>query len=161
MKKLVLVLLGLFVATAQAEETKYTLNMSGITWGACKAYVREALENTFKANNILITSTDKARYQKVTFTADNKTITREEAAEAMEDKKNTFMVWSIRKAKEEKEKGSLDVLDKKLKEKCQWHLLFLKNHTPFTQVWKVWNKKCREIKRNLAVTIIRKKGTQL
>ena len=31
MKKLVLVLLGLFVATAQAAETKYTLEMSGVT----------------------------------------------------------------------------------------------------------------------------------
>ena len=31
MKKLALVLLGLFVATAQGEETKYTLEMSGVT----------------------------------------------------------------------------------------------------------------------------------
>ena len=31
MKKLVIALLGLFVATAQAEETKYTLEMSGVT----------------------------------------------------------------------------------------------------------------------------------
>jgi hypothetical protein len=31
MKKLALVLLGLFVATARAEETKYTLTMTGVT----------------------------------------------------------------------------------------------------------------------------------
>ena len=135
MKKLALVLLGLFVATAQAEETKYTLEMSGVTWGACKAYVRGALEKTFKANNIVIIASDKPRYQKVTFSADDKTITRHEAEKAMGEKKERFQVWRVKKAKKEKEKGSsLDELDKKLDEKCQWHLLFLKNHTPFTQV---------------------------
>ena len=133
MKKLALALLGLFVVTAQAEETKYTLEMSGVTWGACKAYVRGALEKTFKANNIVIIASDKPRYQKVTFSADDKTITRHEAEKAMGEKKERFQVWRVKKAK--KEKGSsLNVLDKKLDEKCQWHLLFLKNHTPFTQV---------------------------
>ena len=135
MKKLALVLLGLFIATAQAEETKYTLEMSGVTWGACKAFVRGALEKTFKASNIVIIASDKPRYQKVTFSADDKTITRHEAEKAMGEKKERFQVWRVKKAKKEKEKGSsLNVLDKKLDEKCQWHLLFLKNHTPYTQV---------------------------
>ncbi len=53
----------------------------------------------------------------------------------MGEKKERFQVWRVKKAKKEKEKGSsLNVLDKKLDEKCQWHLLFLKNHTPFTEV---------------------------
>lgn len=129
MKKLVLVLLGLFVATAQAEETKYTLEMSGVTWGGCKAYVRGALEKTFKASNIVIAASDKPRYQKVTFTANDKTITRHEADKAMGEKKDRFKVWRVRKVKEEKKKSSqLDELDKKLKAKGQWHLLLLKNY---------------------------------
>ena len=129
MKKLALVLLGLFIATAQAEETKYTLEMSGVTWGACKAYVSGALQKTFKANNIVITASDKPRFQKVTFSADDKTITRHEADKAMGEKKDRFKVWRVRKVKEEKKKSSqLDELDKKLKAKGQWHLLLLKNH---------------------------------
>ena len=135
MKKLALVLLGLFVATAQAEETKYTLEMSGVTWGGCKAYVRGALEKTFKASNIVITASDKPRYQKVTFTANDKTITRSEADKAMGAKKERFKVWRVRKVKEEKKKSSpLDELDKKLRAIGEWHLLLLKNHTPYTQV---------------------------
>mgnify|MGYP003624716251 FL=1 len=135
MKKLALVLLGLFVATAQAEETKYTLEMSGVTWGGCKAYVRGALEKTFKASNIVITASDKPRYQKVTFTANDKTITRSEAEKSMGSKKERFQVWRVRKVKEEKKKSSpLDELDKKLRAKGEWHLLLLKNHTPYTQV---------------------------
>ena len=64
--------------------------------------------------------------------ANDKTITRHEADKAMGEKKDRFKVWRVRKAKE---KGSsLNVLDKKLEEKCQWHLLFLKNYTPYTQV---------------------------
>tara|TARA_R110002020_G_scaffold171331_1_gene361324 strand:+ start:463 stop:624 length:162 start_codon:yes stop_codon:yes gene_type:complete len=53
----------------------------------------------------------------------------------MGEKKGRFKVWRVKKAKEEKEKDlSLDELDKKLKARGQWHLLFLKNHTPYTQI---------------------------
>ena len=129
MKKLALALLGLFVATAQAEETKYTLTMSGVTWGGCKTYVRGALEKTFNASNIVITAGDKPKFQSVTFTAKDKTITRSEADKAMGAKKERFKVWRVRKVKEEKKKSSpLDELDKKLRAKGQWHLLLLKNH---------------------------------
>ena len=49
-------------------------------------------------------------------------------------KKERFKVWRVRKAKEEKKESPyLDNLDKKLKAKGQWHLLLLKNHTPYTQ----------------------------
>ena len=136
---------------------------------------------TFKANNIVIVpSADKPRYQEVTFTAEDKTITRREAENAMGEKKRQFVVSRIRKVKQEsrfpkhwgsppkiqtrdyrklpgdygygsstlaswiienlkkdkeKEKGSiLNKLDKKLKEKGQWHLFLQKKSTPYTQV---------------------------
>ena len=130
MKRLAIALLGLFVATAQAEETKYTLTMSGVTWGGCKTYVRGALEKTFKASNIVITAGDKPRYQSVTFTATDKTITRHEADKAMGEKKDRFKVWRVRKAKKEKEKKS-NLPDRY--PDGSWHLLLLKNPIPFIQ----------------------------
>ena len=126
MKKLALVLLGLFVATAQAEETKYTLEMSGVTWGGCKAYVRGALEKTFKASNIVITASDKPRYQKVTFTAKDKTITRSEAEKSMGSKKERFQVWRVRKVKEEKRKAKQEEVNKAADEILQ-DLTIIKN----------------------------------
>jgi len=48
-----------------------------------------------------------------------------------------YIVWRVRKAKEEKKSGvdhsALERLDKELRKKNQWHLLLLRN-TPFTQV---------------------------
>ena len=50
---------------------------------------------------------------------------------------STLAKWIAENLKTDKEKkeGSspLEELDKKLKAKGQWHLLLLKNHTPYTQ----------------------------
>ncbi len=45
-------------------------------------------------------------------------------------KKERFKVWRVRKAKEEKEKKS-NLPDRY--EDGSWHLLLLKNHTPYIQ----------------------------
>ena len=133
MKKLAIALLGLFVATAQAE-TKYTLTMSGVTWAGCKTDVRSALEKSFKAVDVTIEKGED-RKQTVKFTSDDKTITRGELKKAINNKK--YIVWRVRKEKAEEKSGvdrsALDRLDKELRKKNQWHLLLLRN-TPFTQV---------------------------
>jgi len=52
----------------------------------------------------------------------------------MGDKKRRFVVERIKKSKKEEEKKSpLDELDKKLRAKGQWHLLLLKDPTPYIQ----------------------------
>ena len=52
----------------------------------------------------------------------------------MGDKKRRFVVERLKKAKKEEEKKSpLDELDKKLRAKGQWHLLLLKDPTPYIQ----------------------------
>jgi|TARA_R110002033_G_scaffold101535_1_gene149620 hypothetical protein len=53
----------------------------------------------------------------------------------MGDKKRRFVVERIKKAKKDKEEGKspLDELDKKLRAKDQWHLLLLKDPTPYIQ----------------------------
>ena len=54
----------------------------------------------------------------------------------MGEKKRRFVVERIKKAKKEKEKekrSPLDELDKKLRAKGQWHLLLLKDPTPYIQ----------------------------
>ena len=133
MKKLAIALLGLFVATAQAE-TKYTLTMSGVTWAGCKNDVRSALVKSFKAVDVTIEKGED-RKQTVKFTSEDKTITRGELKKAINNRK--YIVWKVRKEKAEEKSGvdrsALDRLDKELRKKNQWHLLLLRN-TPFTQV---------------------------
>ena len=133
MKKLAIALLGLFVATAQAE-TKYTLTMSGVTWAGCKNDVRSALVKSFKAVDVTIEKGED-RKQIVKFASEDKTITRGELKKAINNRK--YIVWKVRKAKAEEKSGvdlpALDRLDKELRKKNQWHLLLLRD-TPFTQV---------------------------
>ena len=133
MKKLAIALLGLFVATAQAE-TKYTWTMSGVTWAGCKNDVRSALVKSFKAVDVTIEKGED-RKQTVKFTSEDKTITRGELKKAINNRK--YIVWKVRKATAEEKSGvdlpALDRLDKELRKKNQWHLLLLRN-TPFTQV---------------------------
>ena len=118
MKKLILATLGLLalaVATARGDETKYTLEMTGVTWAGCKTYVRGALQKTFKATSIVITAGDKRGSQKVTFTAKDKSISKREATDAMGDKKRRFIVLRVKKEKDSTEPD----------ENGEWHLLLL------------------------------------
>ena len=124
MKRLVIALLGLFVATAQAEETKYTLEMSGVTWGGCKAYVRGALEKAFDATNIVITAGAKPKTQKVTFSSKNKKISKRQAVNSMGDKKKRFVVKELWRptAPDEWKREPREGLEPDGK----WHLLLLR-----------------------------------
>ena len=118
MKKLILATLGhlaVAVATARGDETKYTLEMTGVTWAGCKTYVRGALQKTFKATSIVITAGDKRGSQKVTFTAKDKSISKREATDAMGDKKRRFIVLRVKKEKDSTEPD----------ENGEWHLLLL------------------------------------
>ena len=128
MKKLILATLGLLalaVTTVKGDETKYTLEMTGVTWAGCKTYVRAALEKTFKATSIVITAGDKRGTQKVIFTAEDKSITKREASDAMGDKKRRFVVQRVKKAKKEKDPAAPD-------EDGNWHLLLL-HETPYVR----------------------------
>ena len=129
MKKLAIALLGLFVATAQAE-TKYTLTMSGVTWAGCKNDVRSALVKSFKAVDVTI-ERGEDRKQTVKFTSEDKTITRGELKKAINNKK--YIVWRVRKEKEEDNKDDPAVNLPNQYEDGSWHLLLLKNHTPYIQ----------------------------
>ena len=128
MKRLAIALLGLFVATAQAE-TKYTLTMSGVTWAGCKNDVRSALVKSFKAVDVTIEKGED-RKQTVKFASVDKTITRGELKKAINNKK--YIVWKVRKEKEDdKDEPSVNLPDQY--EDGSWHLLLLKNHTPYIQ----------------------------
>ena len=129
MKKLAIALLGLFVATAQAE-TKYTLVMSGVTWGGCKNDVRSALVKSFKAVDVTIEKGED-RKQIVKFASEDKTITRGELKKAINNRK--YIVWKVRKEKEEDDKDDPSVNLPDQYEDGTWHLLLLKHHTPFIQ----------------------------
>ena len=129
MKKLAIALLGLFVATAQAE-TKYTLTMSGVTWAGCKNDVRSALVKSFKAVDVTIEKGED-RKQTVKFTSEDKTITRGELKKAINNRK--YIVWKVRKEKEEDDKDDPSVNLPDQYEDGSWHLLLLKNHTPYIQ----------------------------
>ena len=127
MKKLAIALLGLFVATAQAE-TKYTLTMSGVTWAGCKNDVRSALVKSFKAVDVTIEKGED-RKQTVKFASVDKTITRGELKKAINNKK--YIVWKVRKEKEDDDKDEPSVNLPDQYEDGSWHLLLLKNHTPY------------------------------
>ena len=129
MKKLAIALLGLFVATAQAE-TKYTLTMSGVTWAGCKNDVRSALVKSFKAVDVTIEKGED-RKQTVKFTSEDKTITRGELKKAINNRK--YIVWKVRKEKEDDDKDEPSVNLPDQYEDGSWHLLLLKNHTPYIQ----------------------------
>ena len=129
MKKLAIALLGLFVATAQAE-TKYTLVMSGVTWAGCKNDVRSALVKSFKAVDVTIEKGED-RKQTVKFTSEDKTITRGELKKAINNRK--YIVWKVRKEKEDDDKDEPSVNLPNQYEDGSWHLLLLKNHTPYIQ----------------------------
>ncbi len=129
MKKLAIALLGLFVATAQAE-TKYTLTMSGVTWAGCKNDVRSALVKSFKAVDVTIEKGED-RKQIVKFASEDKTITRGELKKAINNRK--YIVWKVRKEKEDDDKDDPSVNLPDQYEDGSWHLLLLKNHTPYIQ----------------------------
>ena len=129
MKKLAIALLGLFVATAQAE-TKYTLVMSGVTWAGCKNDVRSALVKSFNAVDVTIEKGED-RKQTVKFASVDKTITRGELKKAINNKK--YIVWKVRKEKEDDDKDEPSVNLPDQYEDGSWHLLLLKNHTPYIQ----------------------------
>ena len=126
MKKLAIALLGLFVATAQAE-TKYTLTMSGVTWAGCKNDVRSALVKSFKAVDVTIEKGED-RKQTVKFASVDKTITRGELKKAINNKK--YIVWKVRKEKEDDKDDPSGNLPNQYDD-GSWHLLLLKNHTPY------------------------------
>ena len=130
MKKLILATLGLLalaVTTVRGDETTYTLEMTGVTWGGCKSYVRAALQKTFNATSIIITSGDKPKTQKVIFTAKDKSITKREASDAMGEKKRRFVVERVKKAKKTEKAPEGFQLD------GQWHLLLL-HQSPYIRV---------------------------
>ena len=129
MKRLEIALLGLFVATVQAE-TKYTLVMSGVTWGGCKNDVRSALVKSFKAVDVTIEKGED-RKQTVKFASVDKTITRGELKKAINNRK--YIVWKVRKEKEDDDKDEPSVNLPNQYEDGSWHLLLLKNHTPYIQ----------------------------
>ena len=130
MKKLAIALLGLFVATAQAE-TKYTLVMSGVTWGGCKNDVRSALVKSFKAVDVTIEKGED-RKQIVKFASEDKTITRGELKKAINNKK--YIVWKVRKEKEEDDNNDEPYLNLPNQyDDGTWHLLLLKHNTPYIQ----------------------------
>ena len=116
--KLLTMVIAITTTTAEEAKTDYTLEMTGITWGGCKAYVRGALQKTFKATSIVITAGKKPKTQKVTFTAEDKSITKREASNAMGDKKRRFVVERVKKAKKEKDPSTPD-------KNGEWHLLLL------------------------------------
>ena len=129
MKKLAIALLGLFVATAQAE-TKYTLTMSGVTRAGCKNDVRSALVKSFKAVDVTIEKGED-RKQIVKFASEDKTMTRGELKKAINNRK--YIVWKVRKEKEDDDKDEPSVNLPDQYEDGSWHLLLLKNHTPYIQ----------------------------
>ena len=48
---------------------------------------------------------------------------------------STLATWIAKNIiKDTEENSPLDILDRELKAKCQWHLLLLENHTPYTRV---------------------------
>ena len=71
----------------------------------------------------MITLGDKPKTQKVTFTAEDKSITKREASDAMGEKKRRFVVERIKKAKKE---------DSEPDNNGQWHLLLI-HQAPYIQ----------------------------
>ena len=132
--KLLAMVLAITTTTAEEAKTNYTLEMTGVTWGGCKTYVRAALQKTFEATSIVITKGDKPKTQKVTFTAGDKSITKREAADAMGSQKRRFVVERLKKAKEDSKNDELHkrALDK-LDTNGKFHLLLLKQ-TPYVKV---------------------------
>ena len=95
MKKTLLVLIIMAALTAIVKgETKYTVIMSGVTWGGCKVDVSSALIKTFKATKVTIEKGED-RKQVVKFTSDNNKITRRALDKAINNKKK-YIVWKIR-----------------------------------------------------------------
>ena len=133
--KLLAMVIAITTTTAEEAKTNYTLTMTGVTWGGCKTYVRAALQKTFEATSIVIAKGDKPKTQKVTFTAEDKSITKREASDSMGTQKRRFVVERLKKAKEEPKENDeafereLDKLDKDGK----FHLLLLKQ-TPYIKV---------------------------
>ena len=132
--KLLAMVLAITTTTAEEAKTNYTLEMTGVTWGGCKTYVRAALQKTFEATSIVITKGDKPKTQKVTFTAGDKSITKREAADAMGPQKRRFVVERLKKAKQEDSKNEEIKRElKKLDKDGKFHLLLLKQ-TPYVKV---------------------------
>lgn len=132
--KLLAMVIAITTTTAEEAKTNYTLEMTGVTWGGCKTYVRAALQKTFEATSIVITKGDKPKTQKVTFTAGDKSITKREAADAMGPQKRRFVVERLKKAKQEDSKNEEIKRElKKLDKDGKFHLLLLKQ-TPYVKV---------------------------
>ena len=132
--KLLAMVIAITPTTAEEAKTNYTLEMTGVTWGGCKTYVRAALQKTFEATSIVITKGDKPKTQKVTFTAGDKSITKREAADAMGPQKRRFVVERLKKAKQEDSKNEEIKRElKKLDKDGKFHLLLLKQ-TPYVKV---------------------------
>ena len=104
--------------------------MSGVTWAGCKTDVRSALQKAFKAVDVTVEKGED-RKQTVKFTSDDKTITRGELKKAINNKK--YIVWKVRKEKEDDDKDEPSVNLPDQYEDGSWHLLLLKNHTPYIQ----------------------------
>ena len=126
MKKLLLVLCSIMMTAANAEDTKYVVTMSGVTWAGCKTDVRSALVKSFKAVNVTI-ERGEDRKQTVKFSSEDKTITRGELKKAINNKK--YIVWRVKKDNDEPKKPDLP----NQYEDGTWHLLLLKNHTYYIQ----------------------------
>ena len=114
------------MTAANAEDTKYVVTMSGVTWAGCKTDVRSALVKSFKAVNVTI-ERGEDRKQTVKFSSEDKTITRGELKKAINNKK--YIVWRVKKDNDEPKKPDLP----NQYEDGTWHLLLLKNHTHYIQ----------------------------
>ena len=100
-------LLGL--TTAAMAETKYTSIMTGISVGKGRVHVWDVLTKTFKASQIRIKKGEDHKpirwatipsYVTVTFTSEDKTITRTEvdkAVNALNFSGKPYLVWTVKK----------------------------------------------------------------
>ena len=85
---------------------------------------------SFKAVDVTIEKGED-RKQIVKFASEDKTITRGELKKAINNRK--YIVWKVRKEKEEDDKDDPSVNLPDQYEDGTWHLLLLKRHTPFVQ----------------------------
>ena len=85
---------------------------------------------SFKAVDVTIEKGED-RKQTVKFTSEDKTITRGELKKAINNRK--YIVWKVRKEKEDDDKDDPSVNLPDQYEDGSWHLLLLKNHTPYIQ----------------------------
>lgn len=107
----------LSLISVEAEETKYTSIMTGVSVGKGRAHVWEVLTKTFKASQIRIKKGEECKpirwatitsYVTVTFTSKDKTITRtkvDKAVNALNFSGKPYLVWTVNKEEQKKDKN--------------------------------------------------------